>query len=153
MQPLPSSFQNSSNSLHSLPLRWSVDDAYNDEPALLSIIKGHNSDLTPSATTFTTTTPPSSLSLTPTAAAVVPRGNIDDTEVTKTTPNKRKFDLIIACDILFFKNYHTDLIATLRRLIDPVGGKVLLLQPRRGACIRLHFLSYTLRVIVNRGCI
>ena len=73
--------------------------------------------------------------------------------MTETTPIKRKFDLIIACDILFFKDYHTDLIATLRRLIDPVGGKMLLLQPRRGMHTLTVYIVYTWSVILNISCI
>ena len=145
MQPLPSSSSgdrgtSGSCSLQSLPLRWSVNDAYNDEPALLSLIKGHNYDPSHSAfsttittTTTTVTTPSSSTAV---ATAVVPQDNTESI-MTETTDCK-KFDLIIACDILFLKDCHTDLIATLRRLIDPVGGKVLLLQPRRGM---LHLLQ------------
>ena len=122
----------SGSSLHSLPLRWSVNDAYNDEPAILSLINGHNYDLTPSPTSTTPTTSSSSS---------------EAAEATELS-FKKKFDLIIACDILFFKDYHTDLIATLRRLIDPVGGKVLLLQPRRGILHLLQIL-YIVSVILK----
>jgi predicted nicotinamide N-methyase len=43
---------------------------------------------------------------------------------------ERTFDVIIASDCLFFKDFHVDLIQTLKRLLAP-NGTCILLQPER----------------------
>lgn len=50
-----------------------------------------------------------------------------------------KFDIIIGCDILFFKEYHKELIETLRLALSP-SGTVYLLQPTRGSTMQ-DFIS------------
>eukprot|EP00752_Nemacystus_decipiens_P008448 g7551.t1 len=47
-----------------------------------------------------------------------------------------RFDLIIASDCLFFKDFHDDLISTIQCLLKP-GGRVILVQPQRGGTTNL----------------
>ncbi|CAN0440191.1 unnamed protein product [Ectocarpus sp. 12 AP-2014] len=48
----------------------------------------------------------------------------------------RRFDLIIASDCLFFKDFHDDLISTIGGLLQP-GGRAVLVQPQRGGTVNL----------------
>eukprot|EP00903_Cladosiphon_okamuranus_P016033 g14804.t2 len=47
-----------------------------------------------------------------------------------------RFDLIVASDCLFFKDFHDDLISTIESLLKP-GGRAVLVQPQRGGTASL----------------
>jgi predicted nicotinamide N-methyase len=51
-------------------------------------------------------------------------------------PAQRRFDVVLASDCLFFREFHLDLIATLTKVLVP-GGLVLLLQPARDGSMQL----------------
>ena len=51
--------------------------------------------------------------------------------------NNRKFDVIIASDCLFFKDFHSELISTLRSAINGPSSPIYLLQPRRAGTMQL----------------
>lgn len=46
------------------------------------------------------------------------------------------FDLIVASDCLFFRDFHCDLIQTLLKLLSP-NGRVIMLQPQRDGTLNL----------------
>lgn len=52
-----------------------------------------------------------------------------------TEGGSRLFDVIIASDCLFFREFHGDLVQTLRSLLSP-GGVCLFLQPRRSGTMQ-----------------
>ena len=52
-----------------------------------------------------------------------------------TEGGSRLFDVIIASDCLFFREFHSDLVQTLRSLLSP-GGICLFLQPRRSCTMQ-----------------
>ena len=49
----------------------------------------------------------------------------------------RKFDIIIASDCLFFKDFHMELISTLCGAINGPTSPIYLLQPRRAGTMQL----------------
>lgn len=52
-----------------------------------------------------------------------------------TEGGSRLFDVIIASDCLFFREFHSDLVQTLRSLLSP-GGVCLFLQPKRSCTMQ-----------------
>ena len=56
------------------------------------------------------------------------------------TRDSGRFDVVIAADCLFFRDFHPDLVWMLAHALAP-GGVVLLLQPRRGRTLE-QFVSH-----------
>jgi len=55
------------------------------------------------------------------------------------------FDVVLAADCLFFRDFHEALLQLLPRLLRPPHGSVLLLQPRRGDSLELFLHKMTQR--------
>mmetsp|Transcript_26172 Transcript_26172/g.37480 ORF Transcript_26172/g.37480 Transcript_26172/m.37480 type:complete len:92 (+) Transcript_26172:1055-1330(+) len=55
-----------------------------------------------------------------------------------------RFDVVLAADCLFFRDFHEALLQLLPRLLRP-HGSVLLLQPRRGDSLELFLHKMTQR--------
>jgi calmodulin-lysine N-methyltransferase len=48
-----------------------------------------------------------------------------------TSKKTNFFDIVIACDCLFFEDFHYDLLYTIDFLLHPIDGKAIFFQPRR----------------------
>lgn len=57
------------------------------------------------------------------------------------------FDLVVGADCLFFRDFHDDLVNTLDRLLHPIDGVAVLLQPERGGTMRQFLQKCT-----DSGC-
>ena len=79
---------------------------------------------------------------------------LDRLAIEEQTSESDKFDVIVASDCLFFKEFHFDLLWTLRAGLR-VGGIALLLQPLRGGTVDLflerlaHYGGFSFEVLTE----
>ncbi|CDW90320.1 UNKNOWN [Stylonychia lemnae] len=57
---------------------------------------------------------------------------IDESEI----PLHDTYDYIFISDCLFFQDYHDALISTLKRLVNPIDGKIIIMAPKRGTTMQ-----------------
>ena len=117
-----------SSRILSKQLRWTMKDDFSDYSSILQTMN-QNNELDSGS---------SLVGSHDTATAAISESKVESRH--GSVPPLSKFDVIIGCDILFFKDYHNELIETLRLALSPCGT-VYLLQPTRGSTMHDFILK------------